>query len=102
MTEETTTSTSAAGHYLSRQVIVASENGLHARPAGRLAQEAQSFEASISIVSDEQVVDAKSILDVLTLAAGPGHILELRATGTDAEEALNRLSELFKNKFEEA
>jgi len=46
-------------------------------------------------------VDAKSILDILTLAAGPGNVLELRATGDDAEEALKRLEELFASKFTE-
>ena len=88
--------------FLSRQVIVASENGLHARPAGRLAQEAQAFEADISLVCGDQVVDAKSILDILTLAAGPGHVVELRASGGDAEAALERLETLFQNKFKEA
>lgn len=85
----------------SREVIVANEHGLHARPAGRLAQQAQSFEADILIVNDEQEVDAKSILDVLTLAAGPGDTLEIRAQGSDAQDALNALETLFKNKFDE-
>lgn len=96
-----TTTDEANGDYLSRQVIVASENGLHARPAGRLAQEAQSFDADISLVLEDQEVDAKSILDILTLAAGPGNVLELRATGDDAEEALKRLEALFASKFAE-
>lgn len=94
--------TDEAPEYLSRMIIVASENGLHARPAGRLAQEAQAFEANISLVHDGQTVDAKSILDILTLAAGPGNMVELRAEGSDAEAALNRLEALFLNKFEEA
>lgn len=85
----------------SRQVIVANEHGLHARPAGRLAQQAQSFESEIFIVNDDQEVDAKSILDVLTLAAGPGDTLEIRAQGSDAQDALNALETLFKNKFDE-
>lgn len=89
------------GNYLSSQVIVASENGLHARPAGRLAQAAQSFESDISLVFEDQEVDAKSILDILTLAAGPGNVLEVRASGSDAEDALKRLEELFANKFAE-
>jgi phosphocarrier protein len=99
MTDETTTGMDS-GDYLSRKVIVASDNGLHARPAGRLAQEAQTFEADISLVLDDQEADAKSILDILTLAAGPGNVLELRATGVDAEAALERLEELFANKLE--
>ena len=99
MTDECTTD-SAKGEYLSRKVIVVSENGLHARPAGRIAQEAQAFEADISLIHDDQQADAKSILDILTLAAGPGNILELRASGADAKDALDRLGKLFANKFE--
>lgn len=101
MTDESTITDANSGDYISRQVIVASENGLHARPAGRLAQEAQSFESAIVLIHDDQEADAKSILDILTLAAEPGHVLELRAAGSDAEEALARLEQLFKNKFED-
>ncbi|WP_319541802.1 HPr family phosphocarrier protein [uncultured Pseudodesulfovibrio sp.] len=100
MTDESTSTDSAPGDYISRQVIVASDNGLHARPAGRLAQAAQSFESAITLIHKDQEADAKSILDILTLAAEPGHVLELRASGADAEEALTRLEQLFKNKFE--
>ncbi|QJB56452.1 HPr family phosphocarrier protein [Pseudodesulfovibrio sp. zrk46] len=92
---------SDGGNVQSRLVIVANEHGLHARPAGKLAQQAQAFEADILLVYDEQEVDAKSILDVLTLAAGPGEKLEIRASGSDAEQAADALQTLFANKFEE-
>jgi phosphocarrier protein len=101
MTDESTM-TDETAEYLSRKVVVSSENGLHARPAGRLAQEAQTFDAEISLVVDDQAVDAKSILDILTLAAGPGNMVELRARGADAEAALDSLEALFLNKFEGA
>ncbi|MGE4423993.1 MAG: HPr family phosphocarrier protein [Pseudodesulfovibrio sp.] len=101
MTDESTMTDETSG-YLSRKVVVSSENGLHARPAGRLAQEAQTFDSEISLVVDDQAVDAKSILDILTLAAGPGNMVELRARGADAEAALDRLEALFLNKFEGA
>lgn len=101
MTDENT-KTGEAPEYLSRKVVVSSENGLHARPAGRLAQEAQTFDSDISLVVENQAVDAKSILDILTLAAGPGNMVELRARGADAEAALDRLEALFLNKFEGA
>lgn len=87
------------GNVVTRQVVVANENGLHARPAGRLAQHAQSFEANIHIIHEEHEVDAKSILDVLTLAAGPGDRLLIRALGSDAAAAADSLEALFKNKF---
>ncbi|GAB7021881.1 HPr family phosphocarrier protein [Salidesulfovibrio brasiliensis] len=87
------------GNTLSRQIVVSNLNGLHARPAGRLAQAAQSFKSSITISVEEQEVDAKSILDILTLAAAEGSTLELRATGQDAREALDRLEDMFRKQF---
>lgn len=97
----TNNETANTGDFLSRQVVVANENGLHARPAGKLAQQAMEFEANILIVNNDQEVDAKSILDVLTLAAGPGDVLEIRASGEDADAALDALQNMFKNKFDE-
>lgn len=94
--------TSDEGSTLTCQVMVANEHGLHARPAGVLAQKAMVYQSDITIASEDQEVDAKSILDILTLAAGQGSPLELRASGADAEVALRDLSELFKNKFNEA
>ncbi|MFZ5426096.1 MAG: HPr family phosphocarrier protein [Thermodesulfobacteriota bacterium] len=83
-----------------RLVCVMNEQGLHARPAAKLAQAAQQFEAAISISMGPQVVDAKSILDILTLAAGHGANLELRARGSDACDALEALADMFKNRFQ--
>ncbi len=83
-----------------RLVCVMNEQGLHARPAAKLAQAAQRFDASISISMGPQVVDAKSILDILTLAAGHGANLELRAKGADACDALDALADMFKNRFQ--
>ena len=82
------------------RVRVANEQGLHARPAAKLAQEAQKFACDIQVRHDGgQPVDAKSILDILTMAAGQGCELELRAAGPDAAQALGRLGELFRNRF---
>jgi len=103
MTETSATSdcaASAAGESV-RQVLVANQLGLHARPASQIAREAQAFAANISISGPEQTVDAKSILDVLTLAAGPGSTLEIRASGHDAELAVEKISQLFAARFGE-
>lgn len=83
-----------------RLVCVMNEQGLHARPAAKLAQAAQRFEASITISMGTQQVDAKSILDILTLAAGHGSNLELRARGGDAGPAVEMLADMFKNRFQ--
>ena len=65
--------------------------GLHGRVAGRLVQEAQKCSAAVTIRHDNREADAKSILDILLLAAGQGSTIELRATGSDAESAVRRL-----------
>ncbi len=82
-------------------VRVANELGLHARPAARLAQEAQKFESVIVLATDSQQVDAKSILDILTLAAPRGCGLTIKASGEDARAAVERLTGLFRERFGE-
>lgn len=87
--------------FLVRHVHVTGELGLHARPAAKLAQEAQKFDCTIVLKAAGQEVDAKSILDILTLAAAPGTNLVMRAKGCDAVQALDRLETLFHNQFDE-
>ncbi|HKK33014.1 MAG TPA: HPr family phosphocarrier protein [Desulfomicrobiaceae bacterium] len=83
------------------EVSVRNELGLHARPAARIAQEAQKYEANIFFCQDEREVDAKSILDILTLAAPRGSGLRIKAYGADAREALASISRLFEERFGE-
>lgn len=66
--------------------------GLHARPAARLAQEAQRFAADISLRSDESSADAKSMLDILSLALPDESRVTIVANGADAREALEALA----------
>ncbi len=90
---------------LTRDVVVANQLGLHARPAAKLAQEAQKFTSAVHILCEGQngsePVDAKSILDILTLAAAHGSRLTLKAMGLDAADALNHLEGLFLSRFGE-
>ncbi len=86
---------------ISRRVCVANDLGLHARPAAMLAREAQKFSSRITLTNSDHEVDAKSILDILTLALGPGCNVEIRAQGDDAEHALEHLEQLFLNRFQE-
>ena len=88
-------------HCQSLEVDVRNELGLHARPAAKLSQEAQKFESDITIVMNNREVDAKSILDVLTLAAPQGRRLTLKAQGKDASRALKHLAQMFKDRFGE-
>lgn len=63
-------------------------NGLHARPAAKLAREAQRYKSNICISSEAGEADAKSMLDILALALPTDTKLTIRATGTDAREAV--------------
>ncbi len=75
---------------------VGSELGLHARPAGRFAALAARFTAEISVGRDGEWVDARSVLSLLSLAAGTGSRLRIRATGSDAQEAVEALGALLE------
>jgi phosphocarrier protein HPr len=89
------------GETISREVVVANSQGLHARPAERLAREARRWQSRIELVADSQRVDGKSILDLLTLAAEAGTRLVVEATGPDAREALEAIGTLFDRNFNE-
>ena len=75
--------------------------GLHARAAAKLVHAASVFRSEISLSSDGQKVDAKSILGVLLLAAAQGVRVRVRCTGTDEQEALQGLLGLIAGRFGE-
>jgi len=58
------------------------------------------FVSEIRITKDGIVVDGKSVIEILTLAAEKGACLTITATGKDAEKALDAITELIKNGFE--
>ena len=89
------------GEVREKVIRVGNSLGLHARPAGKISQEAQRYAASITVHSGGMEADAKSILDLLTLAAPQGTELRLRAQGADAAEAVSALSRLFEDMFGE-
>jgi phosphocarrier protein len=82
-------------------IRVGNSLGLHARPAGKISQEAQRYAAAITVHSCDMEADAKSILDLLSLAAPHGAELILRAHGPDAGAAISGLSKLFEDLFGE-
>ena len=81
-------------------LTVRHEAGLHARPASLFVQTAKQFECDIRVSRDEREANAKSILNVLTLGAGQGAAITVRAEGKDAGEALNALRMLVESDFE--
>jgi len=85
---------------IEKEVVVLNEEGLHARPASILVQEASKFSSQITVYKDELEVNAKSIMGVLLLCATKGTNLKFVIKGEDEEAAAARLEELFLKKFE--
>ncbi|WP_437507763.1 phosphoenolpyruvate--protein phosphotransferase [Sorangium sp. So ce1099] len=78
-------------------VTVPNPHGLHARPAAVLASEARSFAADISVELAGRNANAKSVVGLLNLGAGPGAELRLVASGSEAARAVARLVELVRS-----
>ncbi|HMJ18066.1 MAG TPA: HPr family phosphocarrier protein [Gemmatimonadaceae bacterium] len=85
-----------------REVKIVNKLGIHARPAAEIVKTAGKFKSSITIVRDDLEVNAKSIMGVMMLAAEFGSTIMLRATGDDAEAALDALAACIANKFGES
>jgi phosphocarrier protein len=75
--------------------------GLHARASAKLSKLAGSYPCEIFITKGERRVNAKSIMGVMMLAAGIGSTVELDTEGDRAEEALQALLDLIRDKFGE-
>lgn len=84
-----------------RKITIINELGIHARPAGMIANASSRFACDIKISKDGMEVNAKSIMGIMTLAAGKGSVIEIVAKGADEEAAVEAIAGLFANKFEE-
>ena len=82
-------------------VEVKNRLGLHLRAASTLAQAVAKFDATITIARGKHSVSARSITDLITLGAGQGAKLKIRAEGAQAREALKAVQQLFEARFGE-
>lgn len=96
MTQET-----SANQEITKKVKIPNSLGLHARPAMQLVDVANRFKADLQIAKGSKLVDAKSIMQVMTLAATQGTKLTLSAIGPDAAEALDAMAGLIAGGFGE-
>lgn len=83
-------------------IVVRNSSGLHARPAANFVKTANAFKASVKVFYAGREADAKSILEVLSLGAGKGATISLKADGEDAALAIKALKELAEGGFHEA
>ena len=86
---------------IERTVRVVNKEGIHLRPAERIAQTAGAFKASVALRNGDCRVNAKSILGILALEAALGAEVTLIAEGPDDQEAAAALEKLFAEGFGE-
>ena len=85
----------------SKQVTISNKLGLHARPAMSFVDTASTFTSDIKVIKDSQIVDGKSIMQLMMLAATQGTQLQIDAQGPDAQQAVDALTKLVASKFDE-
>ena len=66
-----------------RTVDIVNKRGLHARASAKFVRAASAFDAEVRVSKDSQTVDARSIMGLMMLAAGPGCCIEIEAEGGD-------------------
>ncbi len=93
MTEETVSP--------SKEITIVNKRGIHARPAAKLVRKASRFRSEILLKRETEVINAKSIMGVMTLTAAFGDKITIEANGPDSETAVAELEALINNKFDE-
>ena len=84
-----------------RTVEIVNKRGLHARASAKFVKMASGYDAEVRVSKDGQTVDARSIMGLMMLAAGPGCCIEIEAQGAEAESAVAALEQLVAAKFDE-
>jgi len=86
---------------VTKSVEVTNPLGLHARAAARFVHLATRFTSQIRVARDSKVMDGKSIMGILLLAAARGTTLTITAEGPDEANAVRSLTELVESGFGE-
>lgn len=86
---------------ISKNFTIRNQLGLHARPAAQLTQIAGRYASEVHIAKNGRRVNAKSIMGVMMLAAGPGSVVTIDADGTDAQQAIDAIGALIDSGFGE-
>ncbi|MFP4330959.1 MAG: HPr family phosphocarrier protein [Spirochaetaceae bacterium] len=84
-----------------REVEIRNRAGIHARPAALIVQTASKYSSNIFFQKDNEQINAKSIMGIITLGAGYKSKLTIIAEGDDESDAVASIAQLFENRFEE-
>ena len=83
------------------EATIVNRKGLHARASNRFVKCAEAFDAMIRVTRNGETVEATSIMGLMMLAAGPGSVIVIEATGPEAEAAVAALLALIEDCFGE-
>ena len=86
---------------IKKTTTVINKLGLHARASAKLTKMAGSFPCEVWISRGDRRINAKSIMGVMMLAAGPGSVIDIETNGDQEQEAMEALLALLANKFGE-
>lgn len=86
---------------IGKRITIINKLGLHARAASRFVTVASGFASEIQLAKDGQVINGKSIMGVMMLAASQGTVLEMTVSGEDEDEAAAQLERLILDRFGE-
>lgn len=87
--------------HLFRDLVIVNELGMHARSAAKLAKLAQQAQSGVWLEKDDERVDAKQVIDILTLAAAKGDQVRIKIDQSQDQETLDRIAQLIKDGFGE-
>jgi phosphocarrier protein len=86
---------------IEKTITVINRAGIHARPSAILVQKTKNFKSNIYMEKNNDRINAKSIMGIITLGASYGTELKIIADGEDEEDAVETIVRLFESKFEE-
>jgi len=86
---------------VSADLEIRNKRGLHARASARFVETAAQYDAEIKVAKDGQEVIGTSIMGLMLLAASKGDTVQVKATGPQAQAALDALRALVAARFDE-
>ncbi|MEO6097293.1 MAG: HPr family phosphocarrier protein [Fibrobacteria bacterium] len=84
---------------VSKELTVINDSGIHARPAALIVETATKFKCNVIFIKDGMRANAKSIMNIMLLAAEPGAVIRVETEGADETEALDAIEQLFSSRF---
>jgi phosphocarrier protein HPr len=84
---------------VTKELTVINDSGIHARPAALIVETATKFKSNVIFIKDGMRANAKSIMNIMLLAAEPGAVIKVETEGADESEALDAIEQLFSSRF---